>query len=197
MVHAPSGFSIGEAMTEHRVGLGYDIHPFGESATNGRRLILGGVVVDGAPGLLGHSDADAVAHAVADAVLAAAGLGDIGTLFPASDERHRGADSMDLLAEVVALIEAEGWCVGNVSVVVNAERPQLAPHLRAMTERLAAALHTSGVNIAPKRGEGLGPVGRSEGIAVWATALLERDARPAVTDGHTDDHTGDHAHEPL
>ncbi len=176
-------------MSEHRVGLGYDVHPFvassagerrvgeaptGETAAGERRLILAGVVVDGAPGLVGHSDADAVAHAVADALLAAAGLGDIGTMFPASDERHRGADSMGVLAEVVAIVESRGWRVGNVSVVVNAERPRLAPYLPAMTDRLAAALHTAAVNITPKRGEGLGPVGRGEGIAVWATALVER-----------------------
>src|SRR3954464_1504422 len=107
-----------------RVGVGSDIHPFAD----GRALVLGGVTIDG-PGLSGHSDADAVAHAVADALLGPAGLPDLGTLFPASDDRYLGASSMDLLRDVVGRLSAEGWSVGNVDVVVNAERPALAPHL--------------------------------------------------------------------
>jgi 2-C-methyl-D-erythritol 2,4-cyclodiphosphate synthase len=152
-----------------RVGLGYDIHPFADD----RALVLGGVAIGG-PGLVGHSDADAVAHAVADALLGPAGLPDLGTLFPASDDRHRGVSSMDLLRDVVARVTAEGWTVGNVDVVVNAERPALAPHLDTMRANLAAALGGAHVSITPKRGEGVGTVGRGEAIAVWAVALLDR-----------------------
>ena len=156
-----------------RVGLGYDIHPF-EAAGGSRRLVLAGVVLDGHAGLVGHSDADAVAHAVADALLGAAGFPDLGTLFPATDERWQGADSMALLAEVHARVGAAGWSVGNVDIVVNAEAPRLAPHLEAMRANLVACLAGAAVNLKPKRGEGIGTVGRAEGIAVWAVALLER-----------------------
>ena len=152
-----------------RVGLGYDIHPFADD----RPLVLGGVAIEG-PGLAGHSDADAVAHAVADALLGPAGLPDLGTLFPASDDRFRGASSMDLLREVMSRVTAEGWSVGNVDVVVNAEQPALAAHLPAMRTNLAAALHGAHVSVTPKRGEGVGTVGRAEAIAVWVVALLER-----------------------
>lgn len=153
-----------------RVGLGYDIHPFGD----GRRLVLAGVVIDdGTPGLAGHSDADAVAHAVADALLGASGLGDIGTRYPAGDDRYAGADSMGLLADVVAALHGDGWAVANVDVVVNAERPRLAPHLDRMRENLERVVGAP-VNLKPKRGEGIGAVGRGEGIAVWAISLLER-----------------------
>jgi 2-C-methyl-D-erythritol 2,4-cyclodiphosphate synthase len=152
-----------------RVGLGYDIHPFGPD----RRLVLAGVVIDdGTPGLVGHSDADAVAHAVADALLGAAGLGDIGLRYPASEERWAGADSMGLLADVVADVHEAGWTVANVDVVVNAERPRLAPHLEGMRGNLQRVVGAP-VNVKPKRGEGIGAVGRGEGIAVWAVALLE------------------------
>jgi 2-C-methyl-D-erythritol 2,4-cyclodiphosphate synthase len=162
-----------------RVGLGYDIHPFAA----GRRLVLGGVVLEG-PGLVGHSDADAVAHAVADAICGAAALPDLGTLFPSTDERWRDADSMDLLREVAARAAAKGLRLGNVDVVVNAEAPRLAPHTDTMATNVLAALAplVDGVaiddlplvTVAPKRGEGIGAVGRSEGIAVWAVALLDR-----------------------
>jgi 2-C-methyl-D-erythritol 2,4-cyclodiphosphate synthase len=153
-----------------RVGLGYDIHPFGA----GRRLVLAGVAIDdGTPGLAGHSDADAVAHAVADALLGAAGLGDIGLRYPASDDRYAGADSMGLLADVVAAVQGDGWVVANVDVVVNAERPKLAPHLERMRENLEAVVGAP-VNLKPKRGEGIGAVGRGEGIAVWAVSLLAK-----------------------
>ena len=153
-----------------RVGLGYDIHPFGGDGP----LVLGGVTIDG-EGLEGHSDADAVAHAVADALLGPAGLPDLGTLFPASDERYRDAPSLDLLRDVVARVAEQGWTVGNVDVVINAERPALAPHLDAMRSNLASVLGPDVfVSVKPKRGEGIGSVGRGEGIAVWAVALLER-----------------------
>ena len=157
-----------------RIGLGFDVHPFGGDGP----LILGGVSLEG-PGLAGHSDADVVAHAVADALLGAAGLPDIGTLFPASDDRYRGADSMILLGEVSGRVAATGCRLGNIDVVLAAERPRLAPHLIGMKENLRSALAliggTSGatISIKPKRAEGLGAIGRAEGIAAWAVALLE------------------------
>jgi 2-C-methyl-D-erythritol 2,4-cyclodiphosphate synthase len=152
-----------------RVGLGYDIHPFADDRT----LVLAGVDL-GRPGLAGHSDADAVAHAVADALLGPAGLPDLGTLFPASDARYARARSLDLLGDVVALVREQGWSVVNVDVVVNAERPRLAPHVDAMRSNLGSVLGPGVfVSIAPKRGEGIGAVGRGEGLAVWAVALLD------------------------
>src|SRR5664279_2012075 len=114
-----------------RVGMGYDVHAFGGDGP----LVLGGVVLEGT-GLVGHSDADAVAHAVADAVLGAAGLPDLGTLFPASDEQWRGASSIELLRDVARRVKAAGWWVGNVDVVVAAETPRLGPHVEAMADNL-------------------------------------------------------------
>lgn len=149
-----------------RVGLGYDVHAIGGD----RPLILGGVRVDG-PGLVGHSDADAIAHAIADSLLGAAQLPDLGTLFPADDDRHRDADSIALLRDVVARVSAEGWVVTNVDVVVVAERPPLAPHREAMNATLSAAVGAP-VNVKPKRGEGVGALGRGDGIAVTAVAVL-------------------------
>jgi 2-C-methyl-D-erythritol 2,4-cyclodiphosphate synthase len=150
------------------VGLGFDVHPFGGDGP----LVLGGVRIEGAPGLAGHSDADVVAHAVADALLGAAGLPDLGTLFPASDDRYAGADSMTLLADVAGRLSAEGYEVGNVDVVIVAETPTLAPHLEEMSGRLARVVGGA-VSVKPKRGEGLGAIGRAEGIAAMAVALLE------------------------
>ena len=156
-----------------RVGLGFDVHAFSDDS--GRTLVLGGVPVPGERGLAGHSDADVIAHAVADALLGPAGLPDLGALFPASDDRYKGASSIALLRDVAMLVNAEGWSVGNVDVVVNAERPVLAPHLGAMQQNLADVLGPGAfVSVKPKRGEGVGAVGRGEGIAVWAVALLER-----------------------
>ena len=152
-----------------RVGLGYDIHPY---ATDDRPLVLAGVLIEGHRGLHGHSDADAVAHAVADALLGPAGLPDLGALFPASDDRYRGSSSMELLADVVARVRAEGWRIGNVDVVVNAEAPPLAAYLPAMAENLGAVLDAF-VSVTPKRGEGVGAVGRGDAVQVWAVALLE------------------------
>jgi 2-C-methyl-D-erythritol 2,4-cyclodiphosphate synthase len=160
-----------------RVGLGYDIHPFGGDGP----LVLGGVVIEG-PGLAGHSDADAVCHAVADSVLGPTGLPDLGMLFPATDERWRDASSVEMLRDVVGRIAADGWWIGNVDVVIAAERPKLAPHIPQMvttlTEVLRAAQEPLGVGIhvsvKPKRGEGIGTIGRGEGIACWAVTLLER-----------------------
>lgn len=162
-----------------RVGLGYDVHPFVATTDVARPLVLAGVVLDG-PGLEGHSDADAVCHAVADALLGPAGLPDLGTLFPASDDRYRGASSVELLRDVVDRIAAEGWSVVNVDVVIAAEQPRLAPHLDAMVANLTEIIGDAFVSVKPKRGEGIGAVGRVEGIACWAVALLERSDTPAV-----------------
>ena len=160
----------------HRVGLGFDVHPFGAAPP----LILGGVTIADAPRLAGHSDGDAVAHAVADAILGPAGLPDLGTLFPANDEQLRNANSMELLADVARKVAHEGWWLENVDVAVAAETPRLAPHITAMAANLVEALaplreptgHGIAAAVRPKRGEGLGAIGRSEGIAVWAVALL-------------------------
>jgi 2-C-methyl-D-erythritol 2,4-cyclodiphosphate synthase len=153
-----------------RVGLGFDVHPFGGPGP----LVLGGVTLDG-PGLVGHSDADVVAHAVADALLGAAGLPDLGTLFPADYERYRGASSMVLLRDVADAVASEGWRLENVDVVVAAEQPELASHLPDMVatvERALENLEPVAVAVKPKRAEGLGAIGRAEGIAAWAVALL-------------------------
>lgn len=150
-----------------RVGLGYDVHAVGGDGP----LVLGGVALDG-PGLVGHSDADVVAHAVADALLGAAGLPDLGTTYPAGDDRYRDADSIELLRDVTHRVRAEGWSVTNVDVVVAAEAPRLAPHVGAMRDALSAAVGAA-VGVKPKRGEGVGAVGRGEKIAAWAVALLE------------------------
>ena len=154
-----------------RVGIGFDVHPFGDD----RRLVLGGVTMEG-PGLAGHSDADVVAHAVADALLGAAGMPDLGTLFPSAEDRYQGADSMILLAEVGVRVRGAGWQVVNVDVVVAAEQPRLGPHVRMMADNLTLALRSDpgSVSVKPKRAEGLGAIGRAEGIAAWAVALLER-----------------------
>ena len=154
-----------------RVGHGFDIHPWSDDPA--RRLVLGGVVLEGERGLAGHSDADVVAHAVADALLGAAGLGDIGTHFPDSDSRWRGADSLALLAHVVGLVRAEGWSIGNVDTTVVLEVPKLAPYHAAMEERLAGVLGAA-VSVKAKRAEGLGALGRGEGVACFAVAVLLR-----------------------
>jgi 2-C-methyl-D-erythritol 2,4-cyclodiphosphate synthase len=155
-----------------RVGLGYDVHPFAD-ATDPRRLVLAGVDLGG-PGLAGHSDADVVAHAVADALLGPSGLPDLGTRYPATDDRYRNASSLELLRAVVTSVAESGWRVVNVDVVIAAEQPRLAPHIEPMVQNLVGVLGDDVfVSIKPKRGEGVGAVGRSEGIAVWAVALLE------------------------
>jgi 2-C-methyl-D-erythritol 2,4-cyclodiphosphate synthase len=154
-----------------RVGMGFDVHPFSDDLD--RVLVLGGIVVDGERGLTGHSDADAVAHAVADALLGAAGLGDLGTLFPASDETWAGADSIGLLADVARRVQEAGWQPVNVDTAVVLEAPKLAPHRKAMEDRLSKAAGCD-VTVKPKRAEGLGAIGRGEGVACWAVALVER-----------------------
>jgi 2-C-methyl-D-erythritol 2,4-cyclodiphosphate synthase len=151
-----------------RVGLGFDVHPFSDDAS--RPLVLGGVTLEG-PGLAGHSDADVVAHACTDALLGAAGLGDIGEHFPDDDERYADADSVDLLTRAAALVEAAGWDVVNVDCSVVLERPRLAPHRDLMQGCLGDAVHAP-VSVKAKRAEGLGALGRGEGIACWAVALV-------------------------
>lgn len=153
-----------------RVGIGFDVHPFSEDPS--RPLVLGGVTIAGEPGLAGHSDADVVAHAAADALLGAAGLGDIGAHFPDTDPRWKGADSLRILGGVIDLVAAAGWSVGNVDVSVVTEAPRLAPHRDEMVRRMGAVLGAP-VSVKAKRAEGLGAIGRGEGIACYAVALLE------------------------
>ena len=156
---------------ETRVGLGFDVHPFASD----RPLVLGGVEVPAERGLHGHSDADVLSHAVADALLGALALGDLGRHFPDSDPRFRGASSLALLAEVAARVRARGGRVVNVDATVVAEVPRLAPHLDAMRVRLAETLGVAGdrVSVKAKHAEGLGALGRQEGIAAMAVALVE------------------------
>jgi len=153
-----------------RIGSGFDTHRF--SSDPGRALVLGGVVFEGATGLAGHSDADAVAHACTDAVLGAAGLGDIGGLFPDTDPAFENADSVELLREAVARIAAEGWAVVNVDCTILAERPKIAPRRHDMEARLADAV-AAPVTVKATTTEGMGALGRGEGIACWAVALIE------------------------
>jgi len=154
-----------------RVGQGFDVHAWSDDPD--RRLVLGGVVLPGERGLAGHSDADVVAHAAADALLGAAGLGDIGAHFPDTDSRWHGADSLTLLGHVVGLVRAEGWSIGNVDTTVVLEAPRLAPHKTAMEERLTGVVGAA-VSVKAKRAEGLGALGRGEGVACFAVALLLR-----------------------
>jgi 2-C-methyl-D-erythritol 2,4-cyclodiphosphate synthase len=161
------------------VGIGYDSHRL----LAGRRMVIGGVEIPGELGLDGHSDADVLAHAVTDALLGAAGLGDIGEHFPDTDERWRDADSMQLLAEVVESVHNAGFEVVNVDCTVVMERPKLAPHRRAIREQLAGVLGLDlrRVNVKASTGEGIGFVGRGEGVAALAIAGLSTPA--ALTDG--------------
>jgi 2-C-methyl-D-erythritol 2,4-cyclodiphosphate synthase len=153
-----------------RTGIGYDAHRLAA----GRRLVLGGVEIPHDRGLAGHSDADVLTHAVIDALLGAAGLGDIGQHFPDTDERFRDADSIALLREVAGLVAARDLTVVNVDATVLAERPRLAEHREAMRRRLAEALDVpeGRVNVKATTGEGMGWVGREEGIAALAVASL-------------------------
>ena len=156
---------------EVRVGQGFDVHRFSDDPA--RPLVLGGCVFEGHAGLHGHSDADAVAHAVADALLGAAGLGDIGQHFPDTDPKWAGADSVALLHHVVSLVRAEGWSIGNVDCSVICESPKLAPRRDEMQQRLSGAVGAP-VSVKGRRAEGLGAIGRSEGIACFAVAVLVR-----------------------
>ncbi|MEM9450173.1 MAG: 2-C-methyl-D-erythritol 2,4-cyclodiphosphate synthase [Cyanobacteria bacterium P01_E01_bin.6] len=156
-----------------RIGNGYDIHKL----VAGRPLILGGIELKHDKGLLGHSDADTLTHAIMDAMLGALSLGDIGHYFPPSDPKWAGADSLVLLAQVNQLILDQGWVISNVDSVVVAERPKLKPHIKEMRSRLASTLNVEPERIGIKAttNEKLGPVGREEGIAAYAVALLTKD----------------------
>jgi 2-C-methyl-D-erythritol 2,4-cyclodiphosphate synthase len=155
-----------------RVGQGFDIHRFSDDPA--RRLVLGGVVFDGARGLHGHSDADAVAHAVIDALLGAAGLGDIGEHFPDTDPQWKGADSLALLDNAATLVRADGWMIGNVDCSVVCEAPKLALRRAEMQARLSKACGAP-VTVKGRRAEGLGALGREEGIACWAVAVISKE----------------------
>jgi len=158
-----------------RVGQGYDVHPFSDDPA--RPLLLGGVrFPEAARGLAGHSDADAVAHAVTDALLGAAGLGDIGQHFPDTDPTWQGADSIDLLRRAVADVRAAGWTPQNVDCTVVLEVPKLAPRRAEMQDRLSEVVGAP-VTVKGKRAEGLGALGRGEGIACLAVALVAKDER--------------------
>ena len=154
-----------------RTGIGYDVHAFGEK----RPLKLGGVEVEHEDGLRGHSDADVLLHAIIDALLGAAGLGDIGQHFPPEDPSFRGADSLGLLRHVVGLLSTVGYSVENVDATVIAERPKLQPYIHSMRQRIAAALGVpeTSVSVKATTSEGLGALGRGEGIAALATALIK------------------------
>ena len=158
-----------------RVGLGFDVHPFADDPT--RALVLGGVTLPGERGLAGHSDADVVAHALADALLGAAGLGDLGQHFPDRDPAWHGVDSMTILAAVVALVAGQGWGLVNADCSVVIEAPRLAPHREAMAARLATVAGGP-VSVKATRAEGLGALGRVEGAACLATVLLGSRGEP-------------------
>lgn len=160
-------------MTGVRIGTGLDVHPFADEP---RPLVLGGVIVPEAPGLAGHSDADVVTHALADALLGALALGDLGSRFGVDTPDLAGADSLHLLRAVVDDVRGEGWEVGNVDIVVVAQRPRLSPFRDAMRGQLATALgvELSAVSLKSTTTDRLGTIGRGEGIACWATATVTR-----------------------
>jgi 2-C-methyl-D-erythritol 2,4-cyclodiphosphate synthase len=154
-----------------RVGQGFDVHRFSDDPD--RRLVLGGCTFDGERGLVGHSDADAVAHAVADALLGAAGLGDLGQRFPDTDPAWAGADSIEILRSVADLLAREGWQAVNVDCSLVCERPKVAPRRDEMHAALSGAVGAP-VTVTGRRAEGLGAIGRVEGVACFAVALIER-----------------------
>ena len=156
---------------EVRVGQGFDVHAFSDDTD--RVLVLGGVEFEGERGLKGHSDADVVAHACADALLGAAGLGDIGQLFPDADPTWAGADSLDLLRDVVGRVTADGWAIGNVDCTLICERPHLAPRRVEMESRLTEVV-AAPVSVKGSTAEKLGALGRGEGIACLAAGVLTR-----------------------
>jgi 2-C-methyl-D-erythritol 2,4-cyclodiphosphate synthase len=153
-----------------RIGEGWDVH----ALVPGRKLVLGGVEIPFERGLLGHSDADALLHAITDALFGAAGLGDIGRHFPDTDARFRGADSMALLVEAARRVGETGWQIANVDSTIVAQAPKLAPHIPAMRERIARALglEETQVNVKAKTAEKLGPIGQGQGIEARAVVLL-------------------------
>lgn len=155
-----------------RVGIGEDIHPIDDSRT----LILGGVIIEEGPGLRGHSDADVLLHAITDAILGAAALGDIGHHFPPNDPRHAHADSADFLRTALRLARQAGWTLGNIDATIRAERPRLAPYIPHIRERIAtiAGADIATISIKAKTSEGLDAVGRGEAIAAIAVVLLHQ-----------------------
>jgi 2-C-methyl-D-erythritol 2,4-cyclodiphosphate synthase len=157
---------------ESRIGQGFDFHPLVE----GRKLVLGGVAVPHTHGLGGHSDADVVTHALANAILGAIGEGDLGRHFPDSDPLYRDIDSIELLERVWQMAAERGWSLGNADVTVFAQRPKLSPHLDAMRERLAAAMRSevSRLNVKASNPEAIGALGRGEGMVAAAVAMLNR-----------------------
>ena len=161
-----------ELSTPLRVGLGYDSHRF----EPGRPLVLGGITIPGHPGLAGHSDGDAITHAVIDAILGAVALGNVGTHFPPTEEKWKDADSLELLSSAVEVIDREGWMVVNVDVTVICESPQISLFAPEMKERLSDVLRVpvERISIKGKTNEGMGWIGESKGLAVHAVALLER-----------------------
>jgi len=177
-ITTPSDLAIAECALggaeprEIRTGFGFDVHELVE----GRKLWLGGVEIEYEKGLLGHSDADVILHAIADACLGAAALGDIGKHFPDTDPAYKGISSLTLLSRVYELIQADGWSILNVDCAVACEQPKLAPHARAMRRRIAEALSTTHDHVSVKgtTTEGLGYTGRGEGIACWAVATIGR-----------------------
>lgn len=156
-----------------RIGHGFDVHAFSQN----RKLIICGVEIENDKGLLGHSDADVATHAVMDALLGAAGLGDIGKLFPDTDEKYKGADSLKLMEEVINRIEKEGYSVGNIDVTIIAQKPKMSPHIEIMRKNLArvAKVDLSRINVKATTTEKLGFTGREEGIATEAVALIKKE----------------------
>lgn len=153
-----------------RVGMGYDVHKLVEN----RKLILGGVEVEHEKGLLGHSDADVLLHAIMDSILGALALGDIGKHFPDTDEKYKGADSMKLLEQVYNLIKEKGYAIGNLDATIIAQAPKMAPHIQKMRENIARVLNTdiNNVNVKATTEEGLGFTGNKEGISSQSICLL-------------------------
>lgn len=159
-----------------RIGHGYDVHRLVED----RKLIMGGVEIPWEKGLLGHSDADVLLHAIADAILGALAMGDIGKHFPDTDPAFKGADSMKLLEHVVGLVRGRGYRVGNLDATIIAQRPKMAPHIPVMRENIARAcgVEVDRINVKATTEEGLGFTGRAEGISAHAVALMERITAP-------------------
>ncbi len=154
-----------------KIGFGYDVHRF----QKGRNLILGGVKIDYEYGLEGHSDADCLVHAVCDALLGAAGLGDIGEMFPDSDERYKDADSLLFLKHIGDIIKKKGYAISNIDITLAMQKPKIAPYKHAMTEKMSSVLNIDNkkINIKATTTEGLGFEGRLEGVSAYAVALLE------------------------
>jgi 2-C-methyl-D-erythritol 2,4-cyclodiphosphate synthase len=162
-------------MVDIRVGQGFDVHRFAETTEPGRGLVLGGVAFPGERTLVGHSDADVIAHAAADALLGAAGLGDIGQHYPDTDPAWKGADSLAILRDVASKLSALGWRISNVDCSVVCEEPRIAPHRDAMIALLSAAAGAP-ISVKGRRAEGLGSIGRGEGIACFASALIMKES---------------------